>query len=84
LRKIKRKQAKSAPVKFGDASSEKDTKQRKPAMNSELSVSIDNIKSWIETGMKSMSTIEDDQGIELPWELPFITIKVIKEEATVH
>ena len=53
-------------------------------MNSELSVSIDNIKSWIETGMKSMSTIEDDQGIELPWELPFITIKVIKEEATVH
>lgn len=51
-------------------------------MNSELQVSIDNIKSWIETGMRSVSSIEDNQVIELPWELPFINIKIKAEEAT--
>ena len=45
----------------------------------EQQVSIDNIKSWIEAGMKSVSSIDDDQTIELPWELPFIKITV-KEE----
>lgn len=55
-------------------------------MNSEqeFTVSIDNIKSWIETGMKSMSTIDDRQTIELPLELPFVKIKVKEEVETKH
>jgi len=50
-------------------------------MNSELQVSMDNIRAWIETGMKSFSGLEDGQTIELPWEYPFVNIKIKKEEA---
>jgi hypothetical protein len=67
-------------VKYG--TSRKSSKPRKLKMNSELQVSMDNIKAWIETGMKSFSGLEDGQTIELPWEYPFVNIKVKKEEAS--